>query len=171
VVSVDLAIPGASALTDSSLPVPRPASDEEIGAEIPPTYVPARNTVLLALALSWAESLGARDLFIGVNAVDYSGYPDCRPEFLQAFEDLARIATRAGAEGEAFRLHAPLIGFSKAEIVRTAVELGVDLSLTLSCYDPGPEGAPCGRCESCRLRARGFLEAGVDDPGPAPTER
>ena len=164
VTALDLSVPGASSLTDPDVEVPRDRTHEQIGSGIPSTYVPARNTVLLAVALSWAESLGAGDLFIGVNAVDYSGYPDCRPEFLEAFEALARLATRAGVQGEAIRVHAPLSGLSKAEIVREAVRLGVDLGQTLSCYDPTPEGRPCGGCDACRLRARGFEEAGVEDP-------
>jgi 7-cyano-7-deazaguanine synthase len=144
--------------------VPQDRPDGEIGAGIPSTYVPARNTVLLSLALSLAESLGARDLFLGVNAVDYSGYPDCRPEFLAAFEGLARVATKAGVEGEAFRVHAPLLRMTKAEVVRRGVELGVDLGLTRSCYDIDPFGRACGHCDACRLRRKGFEGAGVPDP-------
>ncbi len=162
--SVDLAFAGGSALTDPSIPVPKSRTDETIGAGIPPTYVPARNTVLLSLALAWAEALGARDLFIGANAVDYSGYPDCRPAFLEAFEALARVATRAGVEGEPFRVHAPLMRLTKGEIVRRALELRVDLSLTWSCYDPAPGQVPCGLCDACLLRARGFRDAGIEDP-------
>lgn len=164
VAAVDLSVPGGSSLTDPSLPVPRARSDGEIAAGIPSTYVPARNTVFLSLALSWAETLGARDLYIGVNAVDFSGYPDCRPGFLEAFENLARIGTRAGVEGEKIRVHAPLLNLSKAQIVQRAVELGVDLARTVSCYDPSPEGKPCRQCDACRLRARGFEEAGIEDP-------
>lgn len=164
IIEVDLGVAGASSLTDAALPVPRGRSEEEIGSGIPSTYVPARNTVLLALALSWAEAIGARDLFIGVNAVDFSGYPDCRPEFLEAFEALASVATREGVRGEGFRVHAPLLNLTKGEIVKTATELGVDLSLTFSCYDPAPEGSPCGECDACRLRAKGFREAGLPDP-------
>ena len=167
VVDVDLGGHGGSALTDVTRPVPRARSDEEIGEDIPPTYVPARNTVFLAIALSWAEVLGAQDLFIGANAVDYSGYPDCRPEFLTAFEALANVATKAGVEGRGFRIHAPLLSATKGEIVRRALELGVDPGLTLSCYDPGDDGAPCRTCDACRLRERGFREAGVADPGTA----
>jgi 7-cyano-7-deazaguanine synthase len=162
VVEADLSFLRGSALTDRSVPVPKAGAATP---GIPPTYVPARNTILLALALAFAESIGARDLFVGVNAVDYSGYPDCRPDFLRAFESLARLATRAGVEGDAFSIRAPLVDLSKAEIVRRAVSLGVDVALTLSCYDPGTEGEPCGRCDSCRLRAKGFAEAGLTDPG------
>ncbi len=158
---VDLASIGGSALT-GSMPVPldRPPDSPEI----PVTYVPARNTVLLALALGWAEVLDARDLFIGVNAVDYSGYPDCRPAYIAAFERLAALATRAGVEGTAFRVHAPLIALGKADIIRRGVALGLDYGLTHSCYRPAAGGRPCGRCDSCRLRALGFEEAGVPDP-------
>jgi len=152
---------GGSALTDQAIAVP-----EEGGEGIPVTYVPARNTVFLSLALGWAEVLGARDLFVGVNAVDYSGYPDCRPEFIAAFEQLANLATRAGVEGERFRVHAPLIDMRKAEIIRTGSRLGVDYGLTVSCYQADAEGRACGRCDSCRFRAQGFVEAGVPDPTP-----
>lgn len=160
-IGVDLAAFGGSALT-GSMPVPtdRPLD----AAEIPPTYVPARNTVLLALALGWAEALDARDLFIGVNAVDYSGYPDCRPEYVAAFERLAALATRAGVEGARLRVRAPLISLSKADIIRRGLEMGLDYGLTHSCYAPGPGGRPCGRCDSCRIRARGFEAAGASDP-------
>ena len=159
--SVDLAAVGGSALTGDT-PVPK---DRELDTgEIPPTYVPARNTVLLSLALAWAEVLGSRDLFIGVNALDYSGYPDCRPEFIQAFERLAALATKAGVEGQPLRIHTPLIDLTKADIIRRGVELGVDYGLTHSCYDPDSDGRPCSRCDSCRLRARGFEEAGLPDP-------
>jgi 7-cyano-7-deazaguanine synthase len=163
-VDVDLARIGGSALTDPTTEVPKDRPADRIGTDIPPTYVPARNTVFLALALALAEVLGAADLFIGANAVDYSGYPDCRPGFLEAFERLAAAATRAGAEGRRIRVHAPLIDRTKAQIVLEARRLGVDLGATLSCYDPAPDGSPCGRCDSCSLRARGFREAGLEDP-------
>ncbi len=164
VMKVDLAALGGSALTDRSIDVPRDRSDAEIGAGIPSTYVPARNTVFLALAMAWAESLGARDLFIGANALDYSGYPDCRPEFIEAFQGLARLATRAGVEGAEWSIHAPLMQMTKAEIASRAHEMGIDLARTVSCYIPDASGAPCGTCEACRLRARGFAEAGLPDP-------
>jgi 7-cyano-7-deazaguanine synthase len=158
---VNLAAFGGSSLTTGAeVPKDGPIDPHAI----PSTYVPARNTVLLALALAWAETLGAGDIFIGVNALDYSGYPDCRPEFIGAFEALAGVATRAGVEGRPLRVRAPLIRMTKAEIVRLGLELGVDYALTWSCYDPQPGGAPCGHCDSCRLRARGFREAGVPDP-------
>lgn len=163
---IDLRAFGGSALTDE-LAVPKDRSEVELSSGIPITYVPARNTVFLSLALAWAEVLGARDLFIGVNAVDYSGYPDCRPEFIAAFERLANLATKAGVEGQQpFRVHAPLISWSKAEIIRQGMALGVDYSLTHSCYDPSPEGLACGHCDSCQLRLRGFREAGLVDPAP-----
>ena len=159
--SVDLGAIGGSALTaDLSIPKGRPL---DVGG-IPSTYVPARNTILLALALGWAEVLGARDLVIGVNALDYSGYPDCRPEYVEAFERLAALATKAGVEGAAVRVRTPLMTWTKAQIIQRGVELGLDYGLTHSCYDPAPDGRPCRRCDSCRLRERGFAEAGVDDP-------
>lgn len=166
IVRVDLSFAGGSALTDRSIEVPKARSDDAIANGIPPTYVPARNTVLLSIALAWAEAVGVRDLFLGVNAIDYSGYPDCRPEYLEAFERLAALATRAGveADGEPFRVHAPLLRCSKAEIVRMALDLGVDPAWTVSCYDPDPVGRPCKRCDACRLRQRGFAEAGEVDP-------
>ena len=164
VVAIDLSFLAGSALTDRSVAVPKARRREEMGSGVPQTYVPARNTVLLALALAWSESLGARDLVIGVNAVDYSGYPDCRLAFLRAFETLAGCGTKAGAEGEAWRIHAPLVDLSKAEIVRRAVAWGVPCGSTISCYDPAPSGAPCGACDACLIRARGFREAGVEDP-------
>lgn len=159
VVTIDLGAFGGSALTDPGIAVPEAPTEG-----IPLTYVPARNTVFLALALGFAEVLGARDVFIGVNAVDYSGYPDCRPEFIRAFEALAALATRAGVEGGRLTIHAPLIELSKADIIRRGVALGVDYAATVSCYQPDPEGAACGRCESCRLRREGFTAAGVADP-------
>lgn len=150
---------GGSALTDRSIAVP-----ESGGPGIPVTYVPARNTVFLALALGWAEVLGSTDLFVGVNAVDYSGYPDCRPAFIEAFERLANLATKAGVEGRVFKVHAPLIRMSKAEIISAGTALGVDYGLTVSCYQADDQGVACGRCDSCRLRAEGFRAAGVPDP-------
>jgi len=159
--SIDLRGIGGSSLT-SDLEVPR---DRDLAAEgIPSTYVPARNTVFLALALGWAEVLDARDLVIGVNALDYSGYPDCRPAFIGAFEALASVATRAGVQGARFRVHAPLLSMTKADIIRRGLALGLDYSLTHSCYDPAPDGSPCRRCDSCVLRAKGFAEAGAADP-------
>jgi 7-cyano-7-deazaguanine synthase len=160
-VRADLAAIGGSALTTDS-PVPKDRTMD--AAVIPSTYVPARNTVFLSLALAWAEVLDARDIAIGANALDYSGYPDCRPDYLEAFERLAALATRAGVEGGRLRIHAPLLHMSKAEIIRTGLALGLDYGLTHSCYDPGAAGRPCGRCDSCVLRAKGFAEAGVDDP-------
>ncbi|MCY4507585.1 MAG: 7-cyano-7-deazaguanine synthase QueC [Acidobacteria bacterium] len=160
-IEVDLAAFGGSSLTgDGAVEQDRPP--ERPG--IPSTYVPARNTVLLSLALGWAEVLGAADLVIGVNALDYSGYPDCRPEYLEAFERTARLATRAGVEGARFRVHAPLIDWTKAQIIARGASLGLDYGLTHSCYAPAPDGRPCGRCDSCQLRARGFSEAGLTDP-------
>jgi 7-cyano-7-deazaguanine synthase len=163
IVEVGLRKIGASALT-SEEPVPNGRSLDEMDQEIPATYVPARNTVFLALALAWAEALGAGDIFIGVNALDYSGYPDCRPEYIDAFAKTANLGTKAGVEGRGFRFHAPLIAMTKADIIRTGLDLGVDYSLTLSCYDPGPDGEPCRLCDSCRLRRKGFEEVGVEDP-------
>ncbi len=163
VVAVDLRAVGGSALTDN-LELPRDRTPDEIGQGIPVTYVPARNTVFLALALGYAEIVGAFDLFIGANAIDYSGYPDCRPEFLAQFERLANLATKAGVEGGTFRVHAPLLHKTKAEIIREGVRLGVDFSLTLSCYDPDAQGRACGRCDSCQLRLKGFQETGIRDP-------
>ncbi|AIS16816.1 7-cyano-7-deazaguanine synthase QueC [Pseudomonas rhizosphaerae] len=159
VIGLNLDGMGGSALTDTSIDVP-----ETLGEGIPVTYVPARNTVFLSLALGWAEVLEARDIFIGVNAVDYSGYPDCRPEFIEAFERLANLATKAGVEGNGFTIQAPLQNMSKAEIVKAGVELGVDYGLTVSCYQANDEGQACGKCDSCRLRAEGFTAAGVSDP-------
>jgi 7-cyano-7-deazaguanine synthase len=159
VVKLDLGTIGGSALTDSSIDVP-----EHETPGIPVTYVPARNTVFLSIALGWAEVLGANDIFLGVNAVDYSGYPDCRPEYINAFEAVANLATRAGVEGSKLSIHAPLINFTKGEIVQAGMALGVDYSQTVSCYQASLEGLACGRCDSCRLRAQGFYEAGIKDP-------
>ncbi|MGZ5003406.1 MAG: 7-cyano-7-deazaguanine synthase QueC [Chthoniobacterales bacterium] len=163
VAKIDPSVFGGSALTDN-IDVPKRRSEREIAQGIPVTYVPARNTIFLAYALAWAEVIPANDIFIGVNAIDYSGYPDCRPEFIEAFESLANVGTKAGVEGRHFQIHTPLIKLSKADIIHKAVELGVDLSLTHSCYDPSPEGFPCGECDSCLLRLKGFREAGVKDP-------
>ncbi len=159
VLPIDLSLFGGSALT-ADIDVPKAG----VGADIPVTYVPARNTIFLSLALGWAEAAGGRDLFIGVNALDYSGYPDCRPEFIAGFEHLAELATKAGVEGEPFRIHAPLVDMSKADIVRRGTELGLDLGVSWSCYDPAPGGVHCGLCDSCRLRAKGFADAGIPDP-------
>jgi len=163
VAKIDLRVFGGSALTDD-LDVPKQRSEREITDGIPVTYVPARNSIFLAYALAWAEVIPANDIFIGVNAIDYSGYPDCRPEFIEAFENLANLATKAGMEGRRCKIHTPLIKLSKTEIIRKAIKLGVDLSLTHSCYDPTPEGLACGECDSCLLRLKGFREAGVKDP-------
>jgi 7-cyano-7-deazaguanine synthase len=163
VVEIDNQIFAGSALT-GDVDVPKSRSDKEIETGIPVTYVPARNTIFLAHALAWAETILAGHIFIGANAIDYSGYPDCRPEFIALFETLANIATKAGVEGARLQIHAPLIKMSKADIVRKAVELDVDLSLTHSCYDPSPNGRACGQCDSCQLRQRGFREAGIKDP-------
>src|SRR5437763_3567072 len=170
IVKIDNQIFAGSALTDD-VDVPKSRSEKEIGSGIPPTYVPARNTIFLAHALAWAETIPAGHIFIGANAIDYSGYPDCRPEFIALFEMLANVATKAGVEGARVQIHAPWITFSKAEFVRKAVALDVNRSLTHSCYDPLPDGRACGKCDSCQLRQRGFSEAGVNDPiqyaGPA----
>jgi 7-cyano-7-deazaguanine synthase len=169
-VELDLDLRGiaASALTGaSSVPKDRPLD----AADIPVTYVPARNTIFLSLALAWAETLGARDIVLGVNALDYSGYPDCRPEYIHAFETLARLATKAGVEGAAFKIHTPLISMTKADIIRRGVALGLDYGLTHSCYDPDPNGRPCGHCDSCVLRAKGFAEAGIADPALSRSRR
>ena len=163
VLDIDLRAFGGSALTDD-LAVPKDTPPERIGEGIPPTYVPARNTIFLSLALAWAEVLGARDIFIGANALDYSGYPDCRPEFIAAFERMANLGTRAGVEGAGIRIHTPLIRLTKREIVLRGLALGLDYGLTITCYDPAPDGAACGRCEACQLRRKGFREAGVGDP-------
>ena len=163
--SVDLASFGGSALTgQGEVPKDRPITLEQESDEIPVTYVPARNTILLSLALAWAETIGSHDLVIGVNALDYSGYPDCRPEYIAAFEQLASVATRAGVGGNYFRVRAPLLEMNKADIVREGERLGLDYGLTHSCYEPLRDNSPCGRCDSCQLRAKGFAEAGVRDP-------
>ena len=163
VVSIDLRVFGGSALT-GDVDVPKDRPPEAVAQGIPVTYVPARNTIFLSFALGWAEVLGAADLFIGVNAIDYSGYPDCRPEYLHAFEAMANLGTKMGVEGRRIAVHAPLVELTKVQIIRLGLELGVDYALTYSCYDPDGQGRPCGRCDSCRLRARGFREAGVADP-------
>jgi 7-cyano-7-deazaguanine synthase len=163
VLPMDLSAFGGSALT-ADIDVPKDGAGTEDGGGIPVTYVPARNTIFLSLALGWAEAAGARDIYIGVNALDYSGYPDCRPEFIAAFEGLAELATKAGVEGEPFRIQAPLQMMTKADIVREGTRLGLDLGLSWSCYDPTPAGEHCGECDSCRLRSRGFDEAGIADP-------
>lgn len=162
VVDIDLRKMGGSALTDD-IDVPKGGVVED---EIPITYVPARNTIFLSFALGWAEVVGASDIFIGVNALDYSGYPDCRPEFIEAYEKMANLATKAGVEGQPYRIHAPLLHLSKAEIIREGLALGVDYALTHSCYDPTPDGLSCGQCDSCRLRLKGFADAGYSDPLP-----
>jgi 7-cyano-7-deazaguanine synthase len=164
IANIDLRTFGGSALTDE-IDVPKGRSTNEMGHGIPITYVPARNTIFLAFALAWAEVLGSSDIFIGVNALDYSGYPDCRPEFIEAFEKMGNLATKAGVEGrQTLKIHTPLIALSKAEIIRTGIELGVDYSLTSSCYDPSSSGEPCGECDSCLLRRKGFCENGIEDP-------
>jgi 7-cyano-7-deazaguanine synthase len=160
ILPLDLSAFGGSALTDQQIEVPK----KGVGEGIPVTYVPARNTIFLSLCLGWAEAVGARDIAIGVNALDYSGYPDCRAEFIDAFVTTANLATKAGVEGDPFRLHTPLVHMTKADIVRAGKELGIDLGLSWSCYDPTPEGLHCGVCDSCRLRQKGFVEAGVADP-------
>ena len=166
VLRLDLRAIGGSALT-ADIPVPKGRSVEAMGSGIPVTYVPARNTIFLSHALAWAEVLESQDIFIGVNALDYSGYPDCRPEFIEAFERMANLATRAGVEGTSrLRIHSPLIRLTKAEIVARGAALGVDFGLTWSCYEPGPDGLACGRCDSCLLREKGFREAGLRDPVP-----
>ncbi len=164
-VDIDLRRIGGSALT-SDLAVPKSRSVQEMEKGIPITYVPARNTIFLSYALAWAEVIGSSDIFIGVNALDYSGYPDCRPEYIEAYERMANLATKAGVEGkQKLKIHTPLIALSKAQIIRKGMELGVDYSLTHSCYDPGTDGAACGQCDSCLLRLKGFQEAGLSDPG------
>jgi 7-cyano-7-deazaguanine synthase len=164
ILNIDLGRIGGSALTDD-IEVPKQRSDEEISSGIPVTYVPARNTIFLSLALAWAEALDAEEIFIGVNALDYSGYPDCRPEYIEAFERMANLATKAGVEGRMrLRIRAPLVAMTKAEIIKTGLRLGVDYSLTHSCYDPVAGGLACGRCDSCLLRLKGFSQAGAKDP-------
>ena len=163
VLPMDLSAFGGSALT-ADIDVPKDGVGTDDAGGIPVTYVPARNTIFLSLALGWAEAAGARDIYIGVNALDYSGYPDCRPEFIAAFEGLAELATKAGVEGDPFRIQAPLQHMTKADIVREGTRLGLDLGLSWSCYDPTPDGRHCGECDSCRLRSRGFDEAGIADP-------
>ena len=163
VVAMDLRIFGGSALTDH-LAVPKRGDAEPIGSDIPVTYVPARNTIFLAYALAWAEVLGARDIFVGVNVLDYSGYPDCRPEYIEAFQRMANLATKAAVEGQTITIRTPLIRLTKAQIIRWGLDLGVDYSLTTSCYDPAPQGAACGQCDACLLRQRGFAELGMVDP-------
>jgi 7-cyano-7-deazaguanine synthase len=163
VVDIDLRAFGGSALT-AELELPRDRSVADMGQGIPTTYVPGRNTIFLSFAMAWAEILGADDIFIGVNAIDYSGYPDCRPEYIEAFQAMARLATRAGVEGRRLTIHAPLIRLTKAEIIRRGLELGVDYSLTTTCYDPSATGEACGRCDACLLRLKGFREAGSTDP-------
>ena len=163
VARIDMCVPGGSALT-SDIDVPKSRGEDEIGSGIPVTYVPARNTIFLAHALAWAEVLGAAHIYLGVNALDYSGYPDCRPEFIALFETMANVGTKAGVEGRRFQIHAPLIKLSKAEIIKKALEMDVDLGLTHTCYDPTPEGLACGQCDACLLRQKGFREAGVPDP-------
>jgi 7-cyano-7-deazaguanine synthase len=166
IAAIDLRVFGGSALT-ADIAVPKGRDAAAIGHGIPITYVPARNTIFLSFALAWAEVLGSSDIFIGVNALDYSGYPDCRPEFIEAFEKMANLATKAGVEGcQALKVHTPLIALTKAQIVQRGIELGVDYSLTSSCYDPAADGAPCGECDSCLLRQRGFRENGLEDPLP-----
>ena len=165
ILHLDLDRIGGSALTDREIPLPRDREKEEM-ADIPATYVPGRNTIFLAHAAAFAETIGARDIFIGVNAVDYSGYPDCRPEFIHAIETAFNLGTRAGVEGRSFTIHTPLMTLSKAEIIRKGLTLGVDYAITHSCYDPDRQGRACGRCDACRLRLAGFAEAGVKDPAP-----
>ena len=163
IVEIDLRLFGGSALTDD-IEVPKNRPLEDVDDEIPVTYVPARNTILLSFALAWAEVLGSTDIFIGVNAVDYSGYPDCRPEYIRAYEIMANLATKAGVEGNTLKIHTPLIDLTKGEIIRRGTELGVEYALTLSCYSPTSAGGACGECDSCRIRANGFKNAGFTDP-------
>jgi 7-cyano-7-deazaguanine synthase len=168
IANIDLRVFGGSALT-ADFDVPKGRSDDDMSHGIPITYVPARNTIFLSYSLAWAEVLGAEDIFIGVNALDYSGYPDCRPEYIRAFEAMANLATKAAVEGrQRLTIHAPLIDLTKAQIIRRGIELGVDYGLTSSCYDPAPDGRPCGQCDSCLLRQKGFRENGLTDPLPYP---
>jgi 7-cyano-7-deazaguanine synthase len=165
IIDIDLAAFGGSGLTDRSIDVPKDRANLGGSDKIPPTYVPARNTIFLSYALAWAEVLGAFDIFVGVNSVDYSGYPDCRPEFIAAFEKVANLGTAAGVEGKGlYRIHTPIINMTKAQIILAGTKLGVDYSLTHSCYDPDEYGRSCGKCDSCRLRLKGFTEAGLKDP-------
>jgi 7-cyano-7-deazaguanine synthase len=164
IIDIDLGRLGGSALTDRSIDVPKHNRVEEIGGEIPLTYVPARNTVFLSYALAWAEILESTDIYIGVNALDYSGYPDCRPEYIKAFETMANLATKRGVEGNKLTIHAPLIHLTKGQIIQQGLSLGVDYGMTISCYDPSSEGEPCGHCDSCLLRAKGFAENQINDP-------
>jgi 7-cyano-7-deazaguanine synthase len=167
VVNIDLRAFGGSALTDTAINVPKNREVREMADRIPVTYVPARNTIFLSFALAWAETLGSQDIFIGVNALDYSGYPDCRPEYIDAFQRMGNLATKAGVEGrQKLTIHTPLIRMTKAEIIRTGLQLGVDYSLTSTCYDPTPDGKACGECDACLLRLKGFAENGIDDPAP-----
>jgi 7-cyano-7-deazaguanine synthase len=167
IVTIDLAAFGGSALTDDAIAVPKDRPVNAMGDGIPVTYVPARNTIFLSFALAWAETLGSQDIFIGVNALDYSGYPDCRPEYIEAYQRMANLATRTGVEGsKRLTIHTPLIRMTKAQIIRTGLDLGVDYSLTSTCYDPSASGEACGRCDACLLRLRGFAENGMQDPAP-----
>jgi 7-cyano-7-deazaguanine synthase len=167
IVTIDLAAFGGSALTDGAIEVPKNRPLDAMGEGIPVTYVPARNTIFLSFALAWAETLGSQDIFIGVNALDYSGYPDCRPEYIEAYERMANLATRAGVEGkQRLKIHTPLIQLTKAQIIRAGLDLGVDYALTSTCYDPSPAGEACGQCDACLLRLKGFAENGIADPAP-----
>ncbi len=163
ILKIDLAVIGGSALT-TGMPVPKKRSEENMSRHVPVTYVPARNTIFLSFALAWTESLGGSDIFIGINALDYSGYPDCRPQFTEAFEKMANLGTRAGVEGRRIRIHTPLIQMTKSQIIQKGHKLGIDYSITQSCYDPSPDGKACGHCDSCLLREKGFREAGIPDP-------
>ena len=164
---IDLRVFGGSALTDESIDVPKSRTTEQMGHDVPITYVPARNTIFLSFALAWAEVLGSQDIFIGVNALDYSGYPDCRPEYIEAYERMANLATRTGVQGaQKLKIHTPLIALTKAQIIRRGLDLGVDFSMTSTCYDPSPTGEACGRCDACLLRLKGFAENGIEDPAP-----